>query len=208
MKRKVQTCALFMVILTFGCIAGQTQSNDLDSSFQKLSGVITSFRGGGEPELALGIADDTFSILRPTTRNVNEAEAKQRLASAKPGFPSLRVTAEDEILSYPVDSRVAVEKSTKIADEKAVSWNIRTMEPVTTFPRASWRQFVEFALANGLTDLVVYQQRQNLYGEMSFASSGPGSVRYGSQSPSSAMSFSKPCGSRPSIRQRRDRTAL
>lgn len=183
MKRIAQLISLLLLALAAGCHSSKSTPppNKPSTNFAGAKTVLDAFRSGGESELVLSISANNVSILRPTTQALSESEAEDKLKTAKEAFPRLRFIAGDEVLSYPLDPRSSVEESTKKTKGAKSTWAIRNLSPVFTFPRDAWAEFVEFGLANGLSDLVVYQEKDELYGEMSFASSGPAVIPYGGQ---------------------------
>jgi hypothetical protein len=180
--KKITWLALACSMLMMGWASAQTNSDDsnpLDS--QALADAFAAFRSTGEPQLTLKIDAHNFSLLHSVATPATEAQATARLRDSKLSLPEVRVAGDTEVVSFPLDSYTWLEKSRTIADDHQGSWTIRSLEPLASFPRASWSKFIEFALRNGFSNLTLYNTDDEAAGFIYLTSVGADSVTYGAQ---------------------------
>jgi hypothetical protein len=175
-QRLLFACAVLWIGVT-PPLSAQTEPV-ASSGFAPLSTLIDSLRSRGEPDLSIKFDDTTFTI-QQVNRSPITPEAGKALVqtSSIQEFPNFRIDDGKFFLVRHVAESTWVEQ--ELADSTAEAhWNKKTLDPVASYPLASWTKFVDFALNKGLVHYGSLSTEHETFGYLLFAPKGVASVDY------------------------------
>src|SRR6266850_1016628 len=165
---------LFVLLITSTVFAAEP-------GFEPVLKAINAYRGDSSKAVSIRFTAKTFQALQRVESPLQAKDAEARLP--KDSVPRLKIadkgnwveyTADDgSVISRPITSRGDV--------DPARSWKQARWVPVASFERSAWPDFVEFAIANGMSGVREARYAQGRELALSFALMTPPSIDGGAR---------------------------